>query len=73
MIINLNAISYITLSANKKSAEVRMQDGLQFTCRQHFWALYLLLQNTKASTFSQIPFTLIKLSETIYLVKPLNK
>lgn len=73
MIINLNAIAYMTISANKKSVEVRMQDGLQFTCRQHFWALYMLLQNTKGSSFSGVPYTLIKLSETIYLVKPLDK
>lgn len=70
MIINLNAIAHITLSANKKSAEVRMQDGLKFTCRQHFWALYMLLSHEKGGFLEGVPYSLRKLTEGVYLVEP---
>lgn len=70
MIINLNTISYMTASADKKSVEVVMNDGRQFRSQQHFWALYMLLAHEKGGFLEEVPYSLRKLAEGIYLVTP---
>lgn len=64
MIINLNAISWLSLSTDKKSVDVRMQDGRHFTSTEHFWALYMLLAH------EEVPYSIRKLAEGVYLVQP---
>lgn len=70
MIINLNAIAYMTLSADGKSVEVVMNDGRQFRSQQHFWALYMLVTHEKGGFLEGVPYSLRKLTEGVYLVQP---